>query len=74
MTANQLQEYVNKRRKHADWEETDIKSDAYIENKPASLPADGGNADTVNGHTVESKIFHKMQNLQIPYIFIQIQV
>ena len=56
MTANQLQEYVNKRRKHADWEETDIKSDAYIENKPASLPADGGNADTVNGHTVESDV------------------
>ena len=56
MTANQLQEYVNKRRKHADWEETDIKSDAYIENKPTSLSADGGNADTVNGHTVESDV------------------
>ena len=56
VTADQLQEYVNRKRKHADWKETDQKSDAYIENKPTSLSADGGNADTVNGHTVESDV------------------
>ena len=33
----------------SDWNETDTTSDAYILNKPASLPADGGNADTVDG-------------------------
>jgi hypothetical protein len=36
-----------------DWNETDTTSDAFIKNKPTSLPANGGNADTVNGHTVE---------------------
>ena len=29
---------------------------AEILNKPSALPADGGNADTVNGHTVESNV------------------
>lgn len=29
---------------------------AEILNKPTALPADGGNADTVNGHTVESNV------------------
>ena len=33
----------------SDWKETDITSDAYIKNKPVSLPADGGNADTLDG-------------------------
>ena len=37
----------------SDWNETSTSSDAYIKNKPTSLPADGGDADTVNGHTVE---------------------
>ena len=37
----------------ADWNESDTGSDAYIKNKPTSLPADGGNADTVSGHTVD---------------------
>jgi len=36
----------------ADWNESDTGSDAYIKNKPTSLPADGGDADTVGGHTV----------------------
>ena len=36
----------------ADWNESDPQSDAYVKNKPSSLPADGGNADTVSGHTV----------------------
>lgn len=36
----------------ADWNETNDSSDAYIKNKPTSLPADGGNADTVGGKSV----------------------
>lgn len=36
----------------SDWNETDTASDSYIKNKPASLPANGGDADTVGGHTV----------------------
>ena len=37
----------------ADWNESDTGSDAYIKNKPTSLPANGGNADTVGGKTVD---------------------
>lgn len=40
----------------ADWNETDTASDAYIKNKPTSIPAAGGDADTVNGHTVEADV------------------
>lgn len=40
----------------SDWNETDTGSDAFIKNKPTSLPANGGNADTVNGHTVEANV------------------
>lgn len=40
----------------SDWNATDTTSDAYIKNKPVSLPANGGNADTVNGHTVGSDV------------------
>lgn len=36
----------------SDWGVTDTASDAYIKNKPASMPANGGNAATVGGHTV----------------------
>lgn len=36
----------------ADWNESTTTSDAYIKNKPTSLPANGGNADTVGGFTV----------------------
>ena len=32
----------------ADWNVTDETSDAFILNKPSSLPANGGNADTVD--------------------------
>ncbi|MDO4313788.1 MAG: hypothetical protein Q4C52_11965 [Eubacteriales bacterium] len=39
-----------------DWNEADTESDAFIKNKPSSLPANGGNAGTVNGHTVESNV------------------
>lgn len=40
----------------SDWNDTSTASDAYIKNKPAALPADGGNADTVNGHTVNKDV------------------
>ena len=40
----------------SDWNETDTSSDAYIKNKPTSMPADGGDADTVGGHTVEADV------------------
>lgn len=36
----------------SDWSATDTGSDAFIKNKPTSLPANGGNAATVGGHTV----------------------
>lgn len=40
----------------ADWNVTDTASDAYIRNKPTSMPADGGDADTVGGHTVGTNV------------------
>lgn len=40
----------------ADWNATDTASDAFIKNKPSSMPADGGNADTVGGHTVGTNV------------------
>ena len=40
----------------SDWNETDTGSDAFIKNKPTSMPADGGDADTVGGHTVEADV------------------
>lgn len=40
----------------SDWSVTDTGSDAYIRNKPASLPANGGNAATVGGHTVAADV------------------
>lgn len=36
----------------ADWAQTVDSADDFIKNKPTSLPADGGNADTVGGKTV----------------------
>lgn len=36
----------------SDWSVTDTGSDAFIKNKPTSMPANGGNAATVGGHTV----------------------
>lgn len=40
----------------SDWSVSDTSSDAYIKNKPTSMPANGGNADTVNGHSVQSDV------------------
>lgn len=39
-----------------DWNVTDERSDAFIKNKPAGLPASGGNANTVNGHSVYADV------------------
>lgn len=40
----------------SDWNVTDSASDAYIKNKPTSMPANGGNAATVGGHTVGTDV------------------
>lgn len=40
----------------SDWSVTDTSSDAYIKEKPTSMPANGGNAATVGGHTVEKDV------------------
>ena len=40
----------------ADWNESDTGSDAFIKNKPTAMPANGGNAATVGGHTVEADV------------------
>lgn len=40
----------------SDWSATDSTSDAYIKNKPTSMPANGGNAATVGGHTVGTDV------------------
>lgn len=40
----------------SDWDDTDSNSLSYIKNKPSSLPANGGNADTVNGHSVNTDV------------------
>lgn len=40
----------------ADWNVTDAESDAFIKHKPTSMPANGGNASTVNGHSVNADV------------------
>ncbi|MDO4295008.1 MAG: hypothetical protein Q4D90_02480 [bacterium] len=40
----------------SDWSVTDDTSDAFIKNKPTSMPANGGNASTVGGHTVATDV------------------
>lgn len=40
----------------SDWSATDTTSAAFIKNKPSSMPANGGNADTVNSHSVNSDV------------------
>lgn len=40
----------------SDWNVTDAASDAFIKNKPSSMPANGGNAATVGGHTVAADV------------------
>ena len=40
----------------SDWNVTDKMADSYIKNKPESLPASGGDADTVGGHEVKTDV------------------
>lgn len=40
----------------SDWNVTNASSDAFIRNKPVSLPANGGDAATVNGHSVSEDV------------------
>lgn len=40
----------------SDWNVTATSSKAFIKNKPTALPANGGNAATVNSHTVEANV------------------
>lgn len=42
-----------------DWNETNQSSLRYINNKPTSLPANGGNADTVGGYTAQQLLTNK---------------
>ena len=42
-----------------DWNEKDTSSLKYIENKPTSLPANGGNADTVGGYSATELLTNK---------------
>lgn len=39
-----------------DWNETDETKPSYLKNKPTALPCEGGNADTVNNHTVNADV------------------
>lgn len=48
----------------ADWN-ADEKSPNYIANKPESLPANGGNADSIGGHGVEDVVNKSLANLVI---------
>lgn len=37
----------------SDWNETNENSGSFIRNKPKSLPADGGDADTISNYTID---------------------
>lgn len=59
ITAKTMAEYMKNgesEKVQPDWNETDIYSDAYIKNKPTSMPANGGNADTVSGFSVNANV------------------
>ena len=51
-----LDSLTNSAQIQSDWNTTDSSDKSYIKNKPSSLPANGGNADTVGGHTVEVNV------------------
>ena len=55
---NLLLKFINKG--CADWNATEDDPN-YIRNKPASLPANGGNADTVGGYKVDKLINHQLE-------------
>ena len=47
---NQINDKINaKDNTQADWDESDSTKKSYIKNKPTSLPANGGGADTLDG-------------------------
>ena len=47
---NQINDKINaKDNTQADWDESDSTKKSYIKNKPTSLPANGGDADTLDG-------------------------
>lgn len=48
----------------ADWNAEKTEPN-YIKNKPKSLPANGGNADTVSGYNIESLLNHQFENFII---------
>lgn len=50
----------------ADWN-ADEKSPNYIINKPESLPANGGNADTIGNHGIKDVVNKSLANLVIGY-------
>lgn len=61
VTVKEIADYINENpdtevNVQSDWNETDASSDSYIKNKPTSMTANGGNADTVNGHTVNANV------------------
>lgn len=61
VTVKEIADYINENpdtevNVQSDWNETDASSDSYIKNKPTSMTADGGNADTVNNHTVNANV------------------
>lgn len=61
ITAKAITEYVKENldiagNTQSNWNETDTSSAAYIKNKPTTMIANGGNADTVNNHTVKSDV------------------
>lgn len=50
----------------ADWNATE-KDPNYIRNKPDSLPANGGDAETISGYNIDVILNHQLENLIIGY-------
>ena len=48
----------------ADWDANE-EAPNYIRNKPVSMPADGGNADTIDGFGIESVLNHQIETMII---------
>lgn len=59
-------EYVAPVQVQSDWNESNATSDAFIQNKPSSLPANGGNADTLGGQPISIFLTKDpSQNIQV---------
>ena len=50
----------------ADWNATEQDAN-YIRNKPDSLPANGGNAETIDGYSIDVILNHQLENLIIGF-------